>query len=450
MNAHLFVFTVFCFVSSFTYSMDFPEKPKSTVEAWLQLACDLREGKIGLFHTLPSDIQGRIFAQIHPRQSLDEWSSDNAMCVREILVPHHICSFDVAGDHMAYFAKKDGYIDAYDPHYLDLDYGHDRTLCEKGLNGCYGDAIPSIALCGDKIIYEGHKKDLWYMDKNGDGRDIGYIKLNDDVFAWACHPTLSLCVAVTLCTRGTGNSKVYIFTMQKDGPHIKKYDHIFVGSKISYLQWEYNRKFLTLTDNKNGFYLINEEKGEFYSWSRDFKGNSYFSFNGDSVVVKRVNNEVFKHKILKYKSNDNYIHTSDHPHCILRGFGESMFLMETADENGKGDNTFIMKSKNANDIKMTSFSGCKGLHRLPRNHDYRYITIEPSVNKYDATKTDSKISLFVPGSTVCFQHYCMMQALMEADKSENAVDMDLFKKPELKNLVDETAAHYAFFKKKMS
>lgn len=446
----------------FLVAADVQEKPKqSLVERWIQLAQDLHAGKIGYFHKLPLEVQENIFSRIHPSPSLDDWRSNNALCVRTMVVPHEIVSFDLKGDRFAYMSPrmilngcdKDKYL----PHWIDLQTGEHRVLCEKGegYDGSFG-KFPAIQLCDDVAIVEEfspkHFSGISLFDKPlpdylNNGNSASYpVKTFDwgggESIQCATHPSLPLCAV----SYASGHlNEIYICTYE----NAKKIREItFSCSNVDDVQkhiltWHCSSNKLCIY--KPGVKLLDIVRTDkHWQQTKDIKGIPYSS-PGDSSLHAKYDDGVKRVDIATATCTTYFRMNSNN--FLLHGAGHATYFIEKSDQDGVGTKQYSLHTlKDQKATELTELDNLPPLHKLPTSHDYRCVTVEPCDDGHAST-----IKIFVPKTYVMFKHYCMLQAALEAQKNGG---WQHFSVERNKQLVDETKMGetnkgYALFSKLM-
>ena len=138
------------------YLVQAADQKETLREQWIALAHDLSLGKIGYFHWLPTDVQANIFSRIHPEPTLDDWYSNNLLCIKNITVHHLIVSFDIKGDRLAYMSSQKEKPGCYKPYWINLTTSDFDSPCELGADIEHvAKEVPRAEWCGDAILFEG-------------------------------------------------------------------------------------------------------------------------------------------------------------------------------------------------------------------------------------------------------------------------------------------------------
>jgi len=429
----------------------------SLVQQWIQCACAC---DTTYFSWLPVEVQGRIIAQVDPHQSLDRWMTGTADCVREITIPHRIYSFDISDDTLACFIKKPDHDNAYEICRVNLVYGDYKRWFKK----VHDSQAPKIALRGDVALFE--TKCMNINIANIDEKLVGNTEISKEYIkgdlagatlkVWNYHKSLPL-FAVVFSEENFDIVETYKMSgFDRDGGDLCKFAKDPQDRPIT-LQWHPSLPILTI-GRYDMLHVENlDDENDSINYTTQGRGEAHFSFDG-YVAYRKASDYVKLIYCNVKKKNVCYIGSVYMPSReILRGVGEKYFLTEgllrtDVCDNEIGNNSYAFRPlefESDKEIPISTFSNHQGLHRLPCNGDYRYVTITSQPNRDDATITDSKISIYVPNEKICFTHYCMMRAAQEAVKTNVRADWDLFKQSTLQDLVTQTASFYPYFEKLM-
>ena len=450
------------------------------VSAWVRLAQDLQNGKIGYFYLLPLDVQANIFSRIHPQPSLDDWQSNNALCVKHITVPHHILSFDINGDRLAYMGKKDKNSAGSSPYWIDLKTDNFHAPLHKGEEReCLASMVPAVKLCGDVIVFEEHRqagqdlaglseKNLYAVnifDKPIGGSIYPFIVLQHGMNStdiWCAHTSMQRIVFseqvhdrihyhfYEMTDKATINCghHTHVFGSPAD----VKIDKTFVWHPYvpQLYMYGHTQNDITLFDKKGSMQPTGCEKilgfgpnsyGDTY-YINGIQSRPYFSPDGKSFYAKHQDG-LLKYDIAAKESS--ILSLSAAPNSLaLRGVGRRTYLVEEviAGDNNKGDGRYILGCDAS--IPLTEFNNAPQLHKLPSGNDARYVTVV-----VDEKMSTSTIKISVPLTPVLFQHYCMLNAVLELKKNDKAKGWELFDLEENKCLVQGTKNGYALFDQEM-
>jgi hypothetical protein len=427
-----------CFVK-FAQGME----PTPAVVEWLVLARQAQKSTDSSFNKLPKEIQGFIFAQIHPRQTVDEWMQNDPLCVQKFTVPGIIYSFNVLDDHCAYLSKQKEGDTNYAVNYLNLVNGSHRQCCTT-YAGRPGARTPDIALCGDKIVYEDYQRSLFITDFKG--KSLQWLQKAASPFAhsvitktYQCHSNLPLVALVDI--RGV----LWVHNVNDctivDGFYNKNNSFTHECS----LQWHPTLPILAIAHNRSLIIIDSIKKTclpfeNCFGWPQfSFDGNQVFMGNDEKLM--RINySQVFTSRVGTGKNFSD---------VIIRSKGDSVLLLENKKNSfDSGHKTIRLRSLYTDEeTVLGKFNTSKGIYRLPRNHDYRLITTEREEVNGDTANVNQKttISVFVPRSQACLQNYIMFQAGLAAFEAQNSVDWQLFRLKKYETLVSETAQCYSFF-----
>lgn len=430
----------------------------SMVAEWIVLAHNLRRGNSGYFHTLPLDIQTNIFSRIHPAPSLDDWQSNNMLCVKSLTVPHCIMNFDINSHHLVFVASQIPCEGAsYGIHSLDFKT---NTLSQH----CQGSKIVSDAICFGAIpvVYLTGGETIVITKKGKNKGFIAYVaNVNKKEFK-NYDGVMKECVSrdyVEALTAVNKTTDEYALVM-KGSPENSLRMQLYKGTKslcntycINDVDLDFENQRMGLCKKFLNFYIYNGEKKNLIML---FKGDP--GYRGDRV--HGVESEPFfspdgstfcaKHKkgILRYnlETKEQSITTIDENEnpFLLRGVGHSTYLAEITeitDTQGNATRSYeLRKFDSEESVPLTELKNALTLHRLPSSDDYRYVTVVP-----DEEKCSSIIQIFVPKTIVLFQHYCMLQAALAAQENRNKKDRVLFTAPQQTTLVEETKKGYPVF-----
>jgi hypothetical protein len=455
----LFSFLIIAFGTShalFGMDIDDTPEPVSRTQQWLNLAFDFHSYPAHFktyFKTLNEDAQGRIIAQVPPRQTIDELVSDHFILVRELTVPHIIASWDIKDDNFVYYTKKecdtklDEDEDHFDMYHLDLAYGQNTQILKN--ETIYANQRPKLAICSDSVVFERCREGLSMLKlENPEERTLLACK-NTGYANFACHQTLPLFAIVDteeIVEIYNADEQIMTFrTSFHSSPSLHPYEHLqwhptlpvvittaICISGASYLHyiWLHENSTKATSGDHNHFYGAP---------SISYDGNTIWGSDGQkySKITRGC-------KSCAHTNRENQ--TFPNKNRALRAVGEQYYLTEDKIENSESTR-FTLRSTETKEVvrEITSFKNHNAtFSRLPQNHDYRYMTIT-----IDKQKPKSTISIAVPASQACIEHYCMFQAALSAEEAANTESWDLFKKPAYHNLITATATHYPHFKRLM-
>jgi len=457
------------------FSMDVePTAPNALTQQWLELAYDFHT-KQSHFKPLPAEVQGIITAQVHPRQTIDELSSDHFMFVRQITIPHIIASWHMKDDAFVYFTQtaRHDWSTFYDMYHLDLTYGvHTRILKNNAM--IETEQIPSLVLSSHSVVFNAGYESLDVMNFTKSLKNPSVAKpwlLDAHIKgyqAFACHPTLPLCAIID----GDSRWKIYDLAKKK---MLDSYDindgmdtELVRNGIFENLQWHPTLPIVLATQSHSDG---STDVYNFKITEDGITGGCSYGLRGALCIS--LENKVWGGRgepfgrilplsgllAINYSAS-----TTKQPHYCsnrtLKAVGEDYYLTEdhTA-EKPEGGNFSLHAIKTEKSQKLTCFTNyTKQFSRLPQNYDYRYLTIA-----VDGQHKKSTLSIAVPASQACIEHYCVFQAALSAEQAEEKLqdgcDSDderealntwrLFAGAKYKNLILATAQHYPHFKKLM-
>lgn len=411
------------------YSMEQEQKPTPIVHDWMQLACDAHYSK-NLFHDLPEDIQGHIFAQIHPRQTIDEWLSNDAVCIEQITVPDKIDCFDIYNDLFLY-ACQNSSTKTTEIYYVDLATGNNSPfgdVWEFGLPisdisiGNRGKYALLKTLYNNLITTSLHNLLRYGQNHNS--------LLNNKIFS--CHTQLPF--AATINKKGD----LYIHALGQEYTAYKGPG--FIGEPI-FLTWHPTQPILAVAHKKR-IAVHNMENNS--SMKNDMKSNFeslHFTFDGSLSWTLKRNKHMYTAAYMSDILCSSYKKvpiTYNIKKFTAKMIGDSVLLLQNKQQDNNKKTSYVLQSIKAH--KQLPAFDTTHKYKLPRNHDYRYVTVDLSTDNKKST-----VSIFVPRSKVLLPHYCIMKAALEAKKTDNQANWNLFNKPEYTTLVHETAKYYSYF-----
>ena len=417
-------------------SMDIKEKPTFEVLDGIRLAYQFYAKRGGLFDVLPSDVLGRIIPQIHPRQTVDAWAVDDAVCVGEIKLPYKIYTLDVQDDSLVCFGRKQKCTDIYALHHIDLTHFRSDTLLYSA--GHCNARVPALVVCKNVLVFRDGDRELVFWDKNTGKESFKCAKVLDFV----CHATLPLCVsiredwALQIHNLDTGKEELFIYRRG-----------FFGGAQKSeyFLVWHPTKPIFAMSHN--GWIKTFRLNGQSERSINSFQGKPCFSYNGDMIWGRdehalRSIAAVFTPEQVKQERSFKKHDIKD---LSVESAGDDCFL---AQHISSGE--LSLHSIEGVEVKpMTCLNGFKKeIYRLPRNHDYRLITIDELADSQDANIVHSMLKIYVPRSYARMEHYCLFKAALKAEETGLDVDWNLFKKID-QLFLQETGQHYAYFKKLM-
>ncbi len=400
----------------------------SMVAEWIVLAHNLHRGNSGYFHTLPLDIQTNIFSRIHPAPSLDDWQSNNMLCVKSIVVPYCIKNFDINGDRLAFITPKKDKDNQFQPGWIDLNTNRCRMLCEEAI-GFYDPNDAKIHLSDDTLFFD----DYLYEKPS---------KESHKKVAFAAHKKKPLCAIIDVNMQGGIEVDIY-----DNGKICNTYTIPGVPghAEQSVFRWHNKLNYLYKYDpSMSSIHLLDLNKKSERPCIKAFhiECPPHFSPDGDFFYAKHPDG-LLVHNIDSAR-NTFHIISDEKKNFLLRGVGHSTYLAEITeitDTQGTEKKSYVLRKFDDHaGIPLTELNYAPALHKLPSGDDYRYVTIAS-----DETKGSSKIEIFVPKTMVMFQHYCMLQAALAAQKSGDTKDRALFTAPQQATLVQETKTGYPVF-----
>lgn len=460
------IFVISLFISSL-HAADKKELVRfdttALIKEWIQLAHDLHAGNVGYFHLLPLDVQENIFSRIHPQPGLDDWQSNNGLCIQEMKVPHCIGSFDTQYNsncnRLAYMAQKEA-LGNYYPFWIDLDTEKWHALCEKGIGFSVPNRAPIVQWCSDRIICESGSADnkdkmdlkaIDIFDRPLGGRlSISYLPTSSSVLSWATHKNLPLCAVMH---QNGMDLYIKVFRISTSIETIGQAEIVMDDYDLQKLQhftltWHSSLPQLHIYNPVSSLIYVTDGSGKFDTQCKLHNAQSkpHFSAEGNTLYTKHKYGLLRKYDIGTRKeiilprrdTTDDF---------VLHGVGYTSYLAEGTAMHGEGNGKYVLRSFEDLDkeVPLSEFDHAPKLCKLPSSDDYRYITIVP-----DKDKSTSTIKIFVPKTKVLFQHYCMLNAALHAHKHGSVTDWKFLTDPKNKELVCETKKGYALFSSLMA
>lgn len=455
MYAPCYFLCMFLSVSS-ALGMDVEKKPTFNVLDGIRLAHqfyakrDIYQKKEPCFGSLPNEMQHRIMAQVHPRQTVDAYFSDDVICVGEKKLPHKIYNFAVQHDSLAYVRQTRSNI-FYAVHHMNLAKFVDNDV--SLVDAVSADA-PNVGLCSDNVLYQ--NSDEHIVKTNKYSCYATSVLLCDTkggsirVSCIACHASLPFCVSI-------GNDRV----LRMHNVETKKLEHerdvrYFFGDPhddLYAIAWHPTQPIFAVS--KNGWILISSLNKLRCGDGDNFEGKPCFSYDGNKIwgqsnsklrVIAGTNEYLPQHCKEELSKDKKSIIINN---AAIESVGDDYAL--TRDNNAEHPFSLHSLHDAAAKKEIKSLSGLKGkLCRLPDNHDYRLFVIDEVTDPSDVSSSvHSVITIYVPNSRARMEHYCLFNAALEAEKTERAIDWNLFKKADQK-LLQQTAEHYSYFKTLMN
>ncbi len=416
----------------------------------IRLAHQLHAQRGGLFDQLPVDIlAGDIIPQIHPRQTVDAWCSDDLVSVREIKVPYKIYKFDVRDDTLVCFVRG-----------RHTDEGCYELLSINLVKGKYTVAtyqyapnrsieIPSVVLRNNKIIVGDGLGLLYVHEKNlvvGNRTIVNirndYLRISASV-TW--HTILPLCISIDI------ENILRVFNLDLAKEVYTRALTNFPNKPLRnyYFTWHPTKEIFAFSYD-NYFLVRNIATSQDFQ-QNNFEGKACFSYNGHKMCGKSGN--IWGGDTLQelFFNEDGFVPGVKHPlmkgikGSTLESFGDNYFLTR---ESVVG--TFSLRALEGSAAQeLTSLKGLHNkLYRLPDNHDYRIFVIDEVENPENKDEVRSIIKISVPRSHASMAHFCLFNAALKAEEEDKEVDWVLFKKADV-DFLKQTAEYYSYFKKIM-
>jgi hypothetical protein len=423
-----------------THNME--QTPTPIVAEWIDLARDAQRHPFNV----PTDVQDKIFAQIHPRQTIDEWKSDDAICVRELTISDYIYSFDIRDDTLTYFSKKHRWDNTYELHTVDLVTGDNCSYGNQS-GTFHTERIPNIALCGNAVVFDDDQVRLMAYDfKNNKSEFLKWVLEPIVHRGFRCHTHLPLCASFNV----NGVARVHD---AETGQIISNLGFILTDAvRGCHFAWHPTHAILAVTGAGQLLVFDIPNKKVIERIDTTISREPHFLLSDDIAVF------MYKGAICesghRIDSGVKRTRKKEMPRTFVREMGDTMVLAELKSDYIQSEKTKCYlqplspdkKSILSNgEIPIHAFNTDATFYQLPRHNDYRFITLKASLPINDHTNTTTAITVFVPRSRVRLQHYCIMQAALAALKTNRSVDWALFKRPVFAPLIQETAERYAFF-----
>lgn len=431
--------------------MDVEEKPTFNVLDGIRLAHqfyakrDIYKKQEPCFSSLPDEIQGRITAQAHPRQTVDAYFSDDLICVGEKKLPHKIYNFAVQDDSLAYASELSD--SEYSLKHMSLEtFLHSAVVYE--LSNANAKILP-LALCGGNILYQsvfiGTNNQVFILNKNflTSWRLFNVAGAPISCLAFACHAHLPLCVSI-------GEDRVLrVHNVETQELMYERDVRNFFGNSHDdlYAIALHPTKPICAV-SKNDWIFVHGLNSLRCDAENHFGGKPCFSYDGNKIWGQSNSKLKWVGSTYEYLSKSRAgIDKKDITvnNAAIESFGDDYVLIRD-----NATHVFSLQSLHDDTNKViTSLSGFNGkLHKLPDNHDYRLFIIDEVIDPKDTSSVQSIIKIFVPNSRARMEHYCLFNAALEAEKTNRAIDWNLFKKAD-QQLVQQTVLHYPYFKKLM-